>query len=298
MCDPFVTIAFCTTTFRRNYQIQETLPRNLQRFRRWFDTGEGRRLSVYFVVVDFNPDDELKNWVCGEFAEDLASGLLRYFHAPHTITHWHAALCKNTAHVAAGDEADVLMNLDNDQFMFPQKAHAMGEFFSTAAASMAVVHDWSGDLNDGTFGRVSLTRKAFFHCGGYAEDGGLVCCGAEDRDIMDRCTALGYGVMRWVLSPSEVGLQNTKQEGIRHVDMPPSLGSFEELDEYNQARSRENIANRRWVANVGRTPGVEMARVKRVRTYGGELYDTAQCTNSSSPGTSPREIHPIESAQK
>ena len=72
--------------------------------------------------------DDLLHWVLKEYRADLASGLLHYYQTK-ALSHWHAALCKNTSHKLTPPGESILFNLDNDQFVNPTLPTRVREHF-------------------------------------------------------------------------------------------------------------------------------------------------------------------------
>lgn len=219
------TLSFCITCMNRFYQISKTLEKNL----------EANRLHkelIEFVLVDFGSTDGLRDWVVSNFTDDLESGYLKYYYTEEQ-SFWHAAICKNTPHFCANN--DIVVNLDCDnyvgflggQFVIRQFLENRNIFF----------HQFCGDLSDGTFGRISLSKEYFEFIGGYNES--LERLGFEDLDLIERLQAIK---LKYIKSPNR-----RFSSAIRN----PSPEGFDALNVLNSKTSKLNINEGRIIANNG-----------------------------------------------
>ena len=173
-----VRIGFCTAVMNRRWQLEETLPRNLQALRG----------SRHFVAVcDYNSSDGISEWIRG-FIDEVRGGNLVVFRA-NAPEAFHASVAKNTAHrLAIRHDADVLFNLDADNFISTTTVHLVESVFQSSADCF--FHDWSPISEaDGAFGRVAVSAKQWRGIGGYDER--LLPIGWQDYDFLLRCRAHG-----------------------------------------------------------------------------------------------------------
>ena len=129
-------IFFCVPTFKRTWQIIQTLPINLVLSWKY-------RTVATFVVADLNEEWDSELWEMFRKCEKAREyGMLRIFrrHVPggDGWRHWHASIGKNCAHMAAihcakelGGQNAILVGLDNDNFVSDQ---FFMDIFSDAAA--------------------------------------------------------------------------------------------------------------------------------------------------------------------
>ena len=110
-------IMLCIPSFKRSWQIKQTLPINLV-------LAWPLRHIVTFVLADLNhPLDEEIRHLMTKCDVALRCGFLRHYrrHVPEEdgFNYWHASVGKNTAHACAATLANrsILVELDNDNFV-------------------------------------------------------------------------------------------------------------------------------------------------------------------------------------
>lgn len=236
-------ISFCITCRDRFWQICKTLPQNLK------DNYKDRK-NVEFILVDFASADGLKDWVLGNFAEELRSGYLKYYYTEEMPV-WHMSVAKNTVHMLANNE--VVVNLDCDNFTGYRGGEYVRGFMWRYGYKRVVLHM---EKAIGTAGRIVVSKENFLRAGGYDEDLGFY--GHEDRDMVKRLKGLGLVYLARGKDPYVEVIPNA-----RGLGMPSELDIKEQM-EMNRRLSEENIARKRFVAN----PGKDMIGVRAVRMYG------------------------------
>ncbi len=113
-------ISLVTTCKGRLVHLRETLPQNMA------DNADYPNLE--FVVVDYNSEDGLKEWIKDNFRAEMRNGRLKYIHAPDP-KYFHMAHAKNIAHrMAAGD---IICNIDADNFTKKGFAAYIDDAFQT-----------------------------------------------------------------------------------------------------------------------------------------------------------------------
>jgi len=172
-----VSISFCTTCKGRLYQLRETLPGNLASL----------AADEEIVLVDFDSPDELTPWVWDNFRAEIEGGKLRFFEVLDQAP-WHSSKAKNLAHRLA--RGRFVFNLDGDNFLMPRDAEKIRAAFAQGFAA----RQGSGDLRDGTPGRIGLPREVFLDLGGYDE--GLLGTLIHDWDLIVRAEAIGQTFQR------------------------------------------------------------------------------------------------------
>jgi hypothetical protein len=158
--------------------------------------------DVEFVLLDYESQDGLGDWVRASLGDEIASGRLvyaRYEPAPH----FRMAHAKNMAHrIASGD---VLVNVDGDNFIAKDFSLWLRTLYSRSPDALASPRDISvtGFLRqrvfnklvnlprpvDGLCGRIAVSRAAFFAVGGYDE--AIAGWGSDDIDFMLRVRDAG-----------------------------------------------------------------------------------------------------------
>ena len=99
-----VLLSYCISIMNRLYQIKETLRVNIDNST---DNSE-------FIIVDYNSNDGLKEYIYNNFKNEISNGKLKYYFTDK-IKYWHACVCKNTTHMKANGK--YVINLDCDNFI-------------------------------------------------------------------------------------------------------------------------------------------------------------------------------------
>jgi hypothetical protein len=188
--DPQPVVAFCVTCGNRLEHLKQTLPINL-----W------KNPTAKIVLLDYGSTDGLGHYIWDHHRSDIALGRLVYyrFDAPH----FRMAHAKNMAHrLGIREGADILVNLDCDNWAGPDFATYVTERFARAAEDNDAIymrprHNNTGPgLNVrnrtpfGAAGRIVVTKLAFLQAGGYDEF--YSGWSPDDRDFAHRLERLGY----------------------------------------------------------------------------------------------------------
>lgn len=230
---PIPTLSFCITCKNRFHQISQTLRKNL-------DDNWLHREWIDFILVDFGSTDGLKNWVLNNFQDDLLSGYLKYYYTEE-LPNWHASIAKNTAHRLVTHE--ILVNLDCDNYTgYHGGQFVIRQFLQNRNI---ILHQFGGDVYDGSYGRIGVLKKYFDCIGGYDESFGPM--GYQDADLIERLkrTGLEYryeGDIRFCRA-----ILNTKEEGLAYTNISMD---YETMVFLNRRKSAENINNGRLIANT------------------------------------------------
>ncbi len=190
-------ISFCITCRDRLSHLAETLPENLK----------FKSAAIEFVLVDFGSKDGLNDWVWERFSAEIREGTLRFFRVTNQVS-WHMARAKNlSARLAI---ADYLFFLDADNFVAPQDI----DFIAQASVTNYAVHQFSGNWDDGSCGRIGLPRTTFFDLGGYDES--FLPMGGEDIDLLRRIQMVGLKTVKGG-GPSKSALQHPTETRVKGV---------------------------------------------------------------------------------
>ena len=250
-----LTLSFCITCKNRFHQISRTLWKNLE-------DNRSQQQQVEFVLVDFGSTDGLKEWIVNNFQEELISGYLRYYYTDE-LPYWHMSIAKNTAHLLARN--DILVSLDCDNYTGCQGGKFVIDKFVNHRMDI-VFHQFSGNLYDGTHGRISVLKKYFHSVGGYDESFEPV--NFEDSDLIDRLKEKGLMYIRASNKRYNQAITNTKQEGMIYIE---STKNCIEMLRENGEKSKQNIKNGCFIANAG-VFGIR----KNVYDHRGKLYEINQ----------------------
>ena len=170
-------VGFCTSCMDRRWQLEQTLPANLQLL---------RGTPHFIALVDFNSRDDLDLMLQGQ-DEHRRGGRLLSFRTEEP-TYFHMSQAKNAAHrLALRRRPDILFNLDADNFLHRDTLTALEDLFSRRQD--VYLHNWSGQWGDGTGGRIALRARDWIGLGGYDE--AFQPMSWQDSDLMSRCRAAG-----------------------------------------------------------------------------------------------------------
>lgn len=178
-----MNIVFATTCKGRVQHLERTLPANLR-------DNPGAK----FVVLSYNDGPELANHLASNYAKESASGQLTVYSYFEPVP-FRMAHAKNMAHRCAILEgADVIVNLDADNFTGPNFAEWIRQRLADAGPEAFIwprmVKEGYGRLPKGISGRIGVTRTAFLLSGGYDEK--YETHSPDDKDFDARLRRLGF----------------------------------------------------------------------------------------------------------
>lgn len=180
-----MNIVFCTTCKNRNQHLRQTLPQNLA------DNPKST-----FVILNYNTEDDLLDYVFDEHAAEVESGRLVVY-SNLVEPRFQMAHAKNMAHRCGILEGgDVLVNLDADNMTGPRFEDFVAESFEENpgiflwANVVQGVHSSGARVVRGTSGRIAVGREAFLRAGGY-DEARFNEWGADDKDLNLRLRMLG-----------------------------------------------------------------------------------------------------------
>lgn len=232
-CDSSIEyITFCIQCRNRLYQLKQTLPENLRLLKQYPNIG--------IALLNYNSDDGLDEWARDNLRTAISSGKLLYAREMRSKV-FHASKAKNLAHRLA--RGMFLINLDADNFI--------GKSIEPVIKILdedhnLVLQTWSGNLHDGTFGRIGLSRKDFYGLGGYDES--LLPVGYQDIDLIHRAQWLGLKFVE-VLCDTRA-LRNQKSQSMKYVGTSARRMTYAEMNARNMARSWKNLIAGRLAANA------------------------------------------------
>ena len=231
------SVSFCTTYRDRFQQISQTLPKNLKDNRMDKD-------HVEFVLIDFDPSDSrLKDFIFKNFADDIASGYLKYYQTDK-IPSWDFSLAKNTSHYYATKQ--VVVNLDADNYTGWRGGLYVAHTFEKNKNIFFQQFTISTDGNYGNYGRVSMYKKDFEYLGGYDESLPAPA-GYQDADLMSRAESF---LKPFHKNSHNQFIANEKDETIKHTKKKSDL-TWKEMNALNREYSKNNIKNKKFRANNG-----------------------------------------------
>lgn len=234
MSDIYVpTLSFCITCKNRFHQIAKTLPQNLEDNRMF-------KNRIEFILVDFGSTDGLREWIKENFMKEIEEGYLKYFYTEE-LHSWHASIAKNTAHLLAKNE--ILVNLDCDNYTGYNGGRFVIRQFVKHGEKI-VLHQYGGDIYDGSYGRIGLMHSFFLQVRGYDES--FAPMAYQDTDLINRLCLLGLTYKLIPNTKYNTAIRNTKEEGILYVE---SKENWLDMMKRNQLKSEKNLLSRNFIVN-------------------------------------------------
>jgi hypothetical protein len=229
--------AFCTTVKNRRLHMEVTLPHNLRVL---------AETNCQLIIVDFDSDDFLINFVTHSFQRELALEKLVYYTvSPAPV--YERSKSRNIAFSLA--DTEYVCNLDADNFL--------GMNFWNYAKKHLQTYDFlqgCKELEDdclffhgtqGASGRLVTRKSVFDSVGGY--DQTLQGYGYEDLDIYKRLEKAGYSGK---IIDECIFLQSIDHDNdlrIKHHELPDVTVAHK----INKYISQLNIEDGSYKANVG-----------------------------------------------
>ena len=178
-------VAFVTTCKGRVQHLAQTLPQNLK-------DNAGYRNAV-FIIVSYGDGPHTVRYLKEHHAEDLESGRVVLYHVLG-VEQFKMAHAKNVAHrCGIAEGAEILVNVDADNFTGPHFAQWVADTFSGTPNCFVWARVIGTDgirVGDrGTNGRIGVRPSDFLKAGGYDER--YKQWGADDRDFNKRLCMLG-----------------------------------------------------------------------------------------------------------
>jgi hypothetical protein len=170
-------VGFCTSCMNRRWQLEHTLPVNLELL---------RGTPHFVAVVDYHSVDDLGPFLRAQVEHRRAGRLLTF--RTEEPTSFHMSRAKNAAHrLALRRRPHLLFNLDADNFLHRDTLTAIADLFLRRRD--VYLHNWSGQWGDGTMGRIAMRAEDWLGLGGYDET--FLPMSWQDADLMTRCRAVG-----------------------------------------------------------------------------------------------------------
>ncbi len=230
---PVSKISYCITCKGRLYHLKRTLPLNL--------SAESKDLHIEFVILDYQSDDGLAEWVKDTYPAELASGrLVHAYHSP--APHFKMAHAKNLAHRLAS--GDILCNLDADNILPANYAAWLRTQFSAndrvvISSRRIAPYGFAEDRilrrllglptpKVGTHGRIAIMRQDFYRLGGYNEN--YSGWGGDDIDFLLRARQTGIKPIR---TPSGMWgdlIEHGLEERVGNLSAEDKKASLKRLD--------------------------------------------------------------------
>lgn len=220
----FNSISFCITCMNRLFHLKKTLKKNI--------IDNENYPNVEFILVNYNSQDKLDDWINQNFQKYIDKGILNYYRTCEPKT-FHASIAKNLAHTVA--QNDIVCNLDGDNFTGKNFAFYINYLFNQYGQK-AFFH-FTKKPFWGTEGRIAFTKKEFLDLGGYDEQ--LLPIGHEDHDLIHRAKAKGLSYQNVQIENFLKYLSNTEKE--KAENCTDNQINYYELENQNIILSDSNI---------------------------------------------------------
>ena len=235
-------LSFCITCMNRFWQIKTTLTQNLK------DNYLDKEI-IEFILVDFNSNDGLKEFVLSECQQELSEGYLKYYFIDKLDT-WNASITRNTSHILGNGE--ILINLDADNFTGYRGGKFIIDIFEQNDKKV-FIHQWCGEYRKGDYGRIGYYKKDFFNLGGYNQD--FYPMGYLDTDLINRFIASGFTMLNIRDKEYNRAIPNNKNNSIQNCD---GNMSWRKMNMYNLLLSQKNIITNNLIANKDKEIGIRV----------------------------------------
>ena len=223
-------ISLCTSCHNRTYQFVEVFEKNIEIVKKHHD--------VEWILLNYNSQDNLDYFVRGILPNTTEQFVYVIDNIPKT---WHAGVANNISHQCASKSSTVVMNLDADNFIGDAIDDIKNNMIS---GSIDLLHTWSGNYHDGTYGRIAINKNRFYEICGYDES--FYPMGYQDADFITRARLIGSRYLH-VPCGQKSAILNSKEDWIKYCSIPGM--TWREFNYENKQKSNANIKNRKFVAN-------------------------------------------------
>ena len=232
-----VLLSYCISIMNRLHQLEKTLRENIDNSS---DKSE-------FIIVDYNSNDGLKNYIYTNFEKEILSGKIIYYYT-EKIKIWHASICKNTTHIRANGK--YLINLDCDNFIGVDGDNLILNSFYENGGDI-IISQTNSIVSSGNGGRISISKQNFINLGGYDET--FYPMGYQDYDLIER--AKKYGLKYININKNNKAIFNTKIDSIKNIGIKME---YNKMNNLNKLLSKINIENGNLKVNLIKGIGINL----------------------------------------
>ncbi|WCT14482.1 glycosyltransferase family 2 protein [Mucilaginibacter jinjuensis] len=164
-------ISFCTVAMNRLHHLRQTLPVNIAD-----NLSYG---NLEFVILDYNSNDGLQDWIRETMHPQIKSGILKFFRTdePKLFNRSHS---RNMAFRLG--KGDILCNIDADNFTGPGFADYINKIMQNSPDTFITPSFHIRDI----IGKLAIRRADFWGYRGYNEE--ITGYGFEDIELYKRLT--------------------------------------------------------------------------------------------------------------
>jgi glycosyltransferase involved in cell wall biosynthesis len=222
------SISLCTTCMNRLHDLRQTLLKNID------DNADYKNLE--FILVDYNSQDGLSDWVKENLMSHIESGRVIYARTDEP-THFHMGHSRNIAFKLANGE--IVCNVDADNWTSSGFAAALNRVANQRPERAVFTKS-----RQRVRGRVGFYKKEWEDLlGGYDES--LTDYGFDDMDLIHRALLQGF---RWMCFGGEYVSRIKTDGGDKVANMV--VKDWRKTETLNCAKSAANIEQGKLRANA------------------------------------------------
>jgi len=207
----------------RLHHLKQTLLRNIT------DNSDYEKLE--FVLLDYNSNDGLIDYVKGTLMPYIKNGKLRYYRTEEPV-HYNMSHSRNIAFKLA--QGDIVCNIDADNYTSKEFAQYVNAIFEKNQAIFLSTHHNRQVKND-ALGRICVKKEDFLAVGGYDEQ--MKHYGFDDYDFANRLSM--YGLKPFTIQSPEFLLAIPHSDQERMANVPEKNVLHRLLIRYNTPAESE-----------------------------------------------------------
>lgn len=239
---PEKKVSICTTCMNRLPDLKRTLPKNLE------DNRDYSNLE--FVLLDYNSDDGVANWVRRNLMQHVESGRLA-FYSTRCSKYFKPNHSRNLSFRLASGE--IVANVDTDNFTHLGYAARINQCFSVADEKVLVVPENFLRPKASTLllkGRFALYKNDIEWLRGFDEDldDGF---SHDDVNFVLRAMLAGFRIVRFESNFTEGRIQTETSDKVKHVKNP----DYRRMLDTNARITREKLVKGKVTVNRDREWG-------------------------------------------
>ena len=174
-----MVVSLCTVCKNRSAHYKATILKNIA------DHSDDPK--VEFILLDYNSEDDLEEWVKTNLADHIQSGLLTYYKT-NEPEYFHRSHSRNMVFRLA--KGQVICNVDADNFTGPSFANFLRDcFLNDKNIFVCAGGKFDSIACSDIGGRIGITQEAFLNVSGYDE--AMANYGFEDFDLIGRLEMSG-----------------------------------------------------------------------------------------------------------